>query len=60
MISDIQMLIQIPHELAQNWGWFLALGIGLAILGLAAVVRFLRNQEMGGCDRSHPPFPEAY
>jgi uncharacterized membrane protein HdeD (DUF308 family) len=39
MISDIQMLIQIPHELAQNWGWFLALGIGLAILGLAAVVR---------------------
>ena len=39
MISDIQMLIQIPHELAQNWGWFLALGIGLVILGLAAVVR---------------------
>jgi len=39
MISDIQMLIQIPHELAQNWGWFLALGISLTILGLAAVVR---------------------
>jgi len=39
MISDIQMLIQIPRELAQNWGWFLALGIALAILGLAAVVR---------------------
>ena len=39
MVSDIQMLIQIPHELAQNWGWFLALGIGLVILGLAAVVR---------------------
>ena len=39
MISDFQMLVQIPHELAQNWGWFLALGIGLVVLGLAAVVR---------------------
>lgn len=39
MNSDVQLLIQIPHDIAQNWGWFLAFGIGLLILGLAAVVR---------------------
>lgn len=36
-IQDLE--IQISHELAQYWGWFLAFGIGLALLGVAAVVR---------------------
>jgi uncharacterized membrane protein HdeD (DUF308 family) len=39
MSDEIQMLIQLPHELAQNWGWFLAFGIGVAVLGVAGVVR---------------------
>ena len=39
MIGDFQTPSQIVHELAQNWGWFLALGIGLTALGVAAVVR---------------------
>jgi uncharacterized membrane protein HdeD (DUF308 family) len=38
-IHDIQLLVNIPHEMAQNWGWFLAFGIGLLVLGVAAVVR---------------------
>ncbi|MGO9769300.1 MAG: HdeD family acid-resistance protein [Roseiarcus sp.] len=38
-VHNIQLLINIPHELAQNWGWFLAFGIGLLVLGVAAVVR---------------------
>jgi uncharacterized membrane protein HdeD (DUF308 family) len=29
----------IPAEIIHNWGWFLALGIGLALLGVAAIVR---------------------
>ena len=38
--GDIQALdIQIPHEIAQYWGWFLAFGIALLLLGIAAVVR---------------------
>src|SRR5208283_411778 len=28
-----------PHELVQQWGWFLAFGIGLLVLGVAAVAR---------------------
>jgi len=39
MSDEIQLLVRLPHELAQNWGWFLAFGIGVAVLGLAAVVR---------------------
>jgi uncharacterized membrane protein HdeD (DUF308 family) len=31
--------VQIPHEIVQYWGWFLAFGIGVLILGIAAVVR---------------------
>ncbi len=32
--ESIQVLaIEVPRELAQNWGWFLALGIGLGLLG---------------------------
>jgi len=40
LMGNIQSLdVQIPHEIAQNWGWFLALGILLLVLGVAAVVR---------------------
>jgi uncharacterized membrane protein HdeD (DUF308 family) len=40
MIGNIQSLdVQIPHEIIQYWGWFLAFGIGLVVLGTAAVVR---------------------
>ena len=40
LMGDIQSLqIQIPHEVAQQWGWFLVFGIALAVLGGAAVVR---------------------
>jgi uncharacterized membrane protein HdeD (DUF308 family) len=39
-ISDIPALdVQIPRELVQHWGWFLAFGIGVLVLGIAAVVR---------------------
>jgi uncharacterized membrane protein HdeD (DUF308 family) len=39
-VSDIQALeIQIPREIIQSWGWFLAFGIGVLVLGIAAVVR---------------------
>jgi uncharacterized membrane protein HdeD (DUF308 family) len=38
--GDIQSLdIQISRDLAQYWGWFLVLGIGLFVLGIAAVIR---------------------
>jgi len=39
MVGDIQTPSEILHQLAQNWGWFLALGIGLVALGVVAVVR---------------------
>ena len=32
-------MIQVPQEIVQYWGWFLAFGIGLVLLGLAAVWR---------------------
>jgi len=39
-MSDVQTLpVQIPHELVQYWGWFLIFGIGLAVLGVAAIAR---------------------
>ena len=39
-MGDVQTLtVQIPHELVQYWGWFLAFGIGLVVLGVAAVTR---------------------
>jgi uncharacterized membrane protein HdeD (DUF308 family) len=39
-MSGIQSLeIQIPHELVQYWGWFLAFGIGLLLLGVVAIAR---------------------
>lgn len=39
-MSDLQTIeIQIPHEIVQYWGWFLAFGIALVVLGAAAVTR---------------------
>jgi len=39
-MGNVQTItIEIPHELVQYWGWFLAFGIGLLVLGVAAVVR---------------------
>jgi uncharacterized membrane protein HdeD (DUF308 family) len=39
-MGDIQNLdIQIPHEIIQYWGWFLAFGIALLLLGAIAVIR---------------------
>ena len=37
--GDAQLQVQIPQEIVQYWGWFLAFGIGVLILGIAAVVR---------------------
>ncbi len=31
--------VEVPREIAQHWGWFLAFGIGLLLLGIAAVAR---------------------
>jgi uncharacterized membrane protein HdeD (DUF308 family) len=40
MIGNVQSLdVQIPHEIIQYWGWFLAFGIGLVLIGVVAVVR---------------------
>ena len=36
------LLVEIPRELAQNWGWFLALGIGLGALGVLGMVYSIR------------------
>lgn len=39
-MSNVQSLpVQFPHELVQYWGWFLAFGAGLLLLGAAAVGR---------------------
>jgi uncharacterized membrane protein HdeD (DUF308 family) len=36
------LLVEIPRELAQNWGWFLALGVGLGVLGVLGIVYSIR------------------
>ena len=39
-MGNIQNLdVQIPHEIIQFWGWFLAFGIALLLLGVIAVFR---------------------
>jgi uncharacterized membrane protein HdeD (DUF308 family) len=39
-LSNVQTLsVQMPQELVQYWGWFLAFGIALVVLGVAAVMR---------------------
>jgi uncharacterized membrane protein HdeD (DUF308 family) len=38
-MNEVHVLaVEIPRELAQNWGWFLALGIGLGVLGVLCIV----------------------
>ena len=40
MMGNIHTLdIQVPHEIVQYWGWFLAFGVGLLLLGVIAIVR---------------------
>jgi uncharacterized membrane protein HdeD (DUF308 family) len=40
MLSQVDvMVIQVTQEMIRNWGWFLAFGILLMMLGMAAVVR---------------------
>jgi uncharacterized membrane protein HdeD (DUF308 family) len=36
------LMVGIPPEMIQNRGWFLALGIGLVLLGIAAVIRSVK------------------
>ncbi len=36
-IQDLQ--VQVPHDIVHYWGWFLAFGIALLLLGAAAVAR---------------------
>jgi len=39
-MTEVQTLsIGAPAEVIHNWGWFLAFGIGLLVLGILAVVR---------------------
>lgn len=37
--GGVQWTVQIPPEIVHYWGWFLAFGISVLILGIAAVVR---------------------
>jgi len=39
-------VVRIPPEMIQNWGWFLALGIGLVLLGIAAITRSVKATVM--------------
>ncbi|MGB7568868.1 MAG: DUF308 domain-containing protein [Chitinivibrionales bacterium] len=36
------LMIGIPSKIIHNWGWFLAFGIGLALLGTVAVIRSMK------------------
>jgi uncharacterized membrane protein HdeD (DUF308 family) len=39
-MTEIQALdIRVPAEIVQNWGWFLAFGLALMLLGILAIVR---------------------
>jgi uncharacterized membrane protein HdeD (DUF308 family) len=39
-MTDTQAFaVQIPQDIVQYWGWFLALGVGLLALGVAAIAR---------------------
>src|SRR5215510_6648236 len=39
-MSAIQILqAEVPQEMIRNWGWYLAFGIALSLLGVAAMVR---------------------
>ncbi len=40
MLGQIDvMVIQVTQEMIHNWGWFLAFGIALMLLGITAVIR---------------------
>jgi len=40
MMGNVQTFdVQVPHEIAQYWGWFLAFGICLLLLGIIAIAR---------------------
>ena len=40
MLSQIDvMIVRVTPEMIHNWGWFLALGVLLLVLGIAAIVR---------------------
>jgi uncharacterized membrane protein HdeD (DUF308 family) len=39
-MADVTVLdVQVPAQIIQNWGWFLAFGIILMLLGIVAIVR---------------------
>lgn len=42
MHGPIEVIVGETREMIQNWGWFLAFGIILVFLGIAAVVRAVR------------------
>ncbi|MGD0470798.1 MAG: HdeD family acid-resistance protein [Terriglobales bacterium] len=39
MFDPIQVVVGVTPEMIHNWGWFLAFGIVLLLLGIAAIVR---------------------
>jgi len=39
MIQIEALDVRIPAEIIHNWGWFLAFGIGLVLLGIVAIAR---------------------
>ncbi|MGO9084706.1 MAG: hypothetical protein ACLQBK_05725 [Candidatus Sulfotelmatobacter sp.] len=39
MHGPIEVIVGVTPEMIHNWGWFLAFGIVLLVLGIAAVVR---------------------
>jgi len=39
MFGPIEVIVGATPEMIHNWGWFLALGIVLLLLGIAAVAR---------------------
>jgi uncharacterized membrane protein HdeD (DUF308 family) len=42
-MNEIDVLtVGIPTEMIQNWGWFLAFGIGLVLLGIVAITRSVK------------------
>jgi uncharacterized membrane protein HdeD (DUF308 family) len=46
-MSEIDvLLVRIPPEMIQHWGWLLALGIGLVLLGIAAITRSVKATVM--------------
>ena len=39
-MDDVKIIaVQIPSEIAKHWGWFMAFGIGLLLLGIIAAIR---------------------